>query len=707
MNNMSFAGFFKRLQYKVRLHARLLDTNRDSNSFAAPGVDDTIQRIYVINLDRKPDRWHQISRELGRFHDRSSVPLTSITHRFSAVDARYLKDKPDATKLRPQYSLADQLQVEPNPRLCGDVESRRRCIVMTPQEIAIALSHMEIWKLIAECDVPYTLILEDDVYFPRGFARSLDAAWRTVISRTSEVGIFDLLYLSFSEVRFYQKTEKRQKGLVRRPRTGIWQASGYVLSREGALRLLELLPAHGPIDLWLNLKFDELNVLSTQYPIIEQRIDVPSTNSYSVLPVLSQVGALTREKPLVVRARKLTGPVFAYGEPGSGLTALATALSMLGYTCCSDLRELPAREQNNLLRKSQKRVFNAYVNIGSLRDHSFTAIATLYPHARFIATTSADGQSDVNYPKRTLVLAEDDKDKWAALSTFLKLEYPVFPYPNCGDIGQREVSELGHENVANLTNQLKFDTSPWIASTKGWQGMSIPQASQDIGPMTNKIQEWSCGVNLDPISWKLRNDTFPSNLALFVPSNFEADSSEAARLTLRKEMTPVRSFTSGAIASRQTFLYGTFMAELRPSNVSGVITGIFLHRNGPRQEIDIEFLGKDTTKMLVNVYYNPGIEGTKLEYGYRGTPVLIDLGFDAAEEFHRYEIEWYPHSIRWRVDRQLVHERVLWNPTPIPNLPMEFNVNLWHSRSKELAGKLNSTALPAQTELKLIRICCY
>ena len=108
--------------------------------------------------------------------------------------------------------------------------------------------------------------------------------------------------------------------------------------------------------------------------------------------------------------------------------------------------------------------------------------------------------------------------------------------------------------------------------------------------------------------------------------------------------------------------------------------------------------------MLVNVFYNPGIEGAKLEYGYRGTPVLIDLGFDASKEFHFYEIEWSKHAIRWFVDKNVVYERVLWDPTPIPNLPMEFNINLWHSRSKELAGKLDKSRIPAISKIKSVTI---
>lgn len=705
MNIMSFSGFFERQRHKLMLHTRLLDTKTKANSFATMEADNAIQRIYVINLDRKPDRWHQVRRELERIRSRSGAPLSSITRRYSAIDARYFDGDPDDKILQPHYSLADHLLVEPNPRLRVDAKSRARRIVMTPQEVAVALSHIEVWKLIAASDVLYTLVLEDDIYFRRGFARRLDAAWLDVMYRSSKDAAFDLLYLSFQDVGISSQAKKQPTRPVRKPDRGIWQASGYVLSQAGARRLLELLPVHGPIDLWLNLQFSQLDVLTTKRPIIEQRIDVTSTNSYSIMPILSQVGAFTREKPLVVQMQELTGPVLAYGKSESGLTALATALSMLGYTCCSDLRELPTQEWSNLLAKRRDRSFNAYVNIGSLSDQSLTNIAKLYPNARFIFTTLDNAQPLALAPGRMLYLPDGHRDKWAALSAFLEREYPAFPYPACDDIGQRDIAKGDNEDRKPLPfRQLKFDSSPWIASSKKWQGIAVAEACQENGLKAGAIREWYGGNYLDDNHWKLRDDTFPSNLAIFTPDNIEVNSPGVTKLMLREQATLVRSFTSGAIATRQALLYGTFAAELRPSNVSGLITGMFLHRNGPHQEIDIEFLGKDTTKMLVNVFYNPGVEGTKLEYGYRGTPTLIELGFDAAEEFHLYEIEWHAHAIRWCVDGYVVHERVLWNPTPIPNLPMEFNVNLWHSRSKELAGKLDTLRIPARAEIKHIRI---
>ena len=152
------------------------------------------------------------------------------------------------------------------------------------------------------------------------------------------------------------------------------------------------------------------------------------------------------------------------------------------------------------------------------------------------------------------------------------------------------------------------------------------------------------------------------------------------------------------------YLYGTFSAEIQPAAAPGLVTGFFLHRNGPRQEIDVEFPGHQRQHMLVNVYYNPGQPGDKFEYGYRGTPVMVDLGFDASSDIHLYEIEWQPDLIRWSVDGRVVHERVDWAPTPVPQHPMELNVNLWPTRSRELAGKLDRTALPAEARVRDVRI---
>ena len=739
MNTSTYLGLFSRLRFWAMLGARYLDTNVRSESFGADERHDAIQRIYVINLDRKPDRWRQVSGELGRLLDRSGKPFTAISRRFSAVDARYCKELPDSELIRSEYSLADQLFVQPDPRLDGNIDPYDRAIEMTPQEIAVALSHVEVWKRIAEGDRLYTLVLEDDVYFRRGFVSMLDDAWAELMQRSEKIPALDMLYVSYEQADGAVPRRPFSKRLFR-PVTGLWQLSGYVLSRSGAQKLLGMLPVRGPVDLWINHRFRDLNVYATRQSIIEQRPDLPSTNSYSVLPILSQVGVITREKPLLVKGKTMPGPVFAFGMSGSGLTALAMALSMLGYRCCDNVAALPANEHADLFGKKRGRVFDAYVNIGTFNPHALVELARIYPRARFILTVDDDGQLTGSVEKRrgasheggellvdedwpaglltklseevhgnVLVLPARYRDKWELLCGFLGCDYPVDAFPECEDqaqrpplIGARASDRGGWPQV----KRLKSDLSPWIVPRKDWHGIPLVAAGEavrrDSGCINDGLTDEFGG--LDNELWVLRDDTFPSNLALFRPSNFTIGADNIAQLTLREEVTAVRRFTSAALASRRRYVYGRFVAEMRPSNVPGLITGIFLHRNAPRQEIDLEFVGKDTTKLLVNVYYNPGDEGTKLEYGYRGTPALIDLGFDASSDFHRYEIEWCCDCIRWRVDGQLVHERAMWEPTPIPHLPLQFNVNLWHSRSTQLAGKLAAGCLPAQAFIKGIGI---
>ena len=175
-------------------------------------------------------------------------------------------------------------------------------------------------------------------------------------------------------------------------------------------------------------------------------------------------------------------------------------------------------------------------------------------------------------------------------------------------------------------------------------------------------------------------------------------------LIVKKESLGVRDYSAASISSRDRFLFGRFEAELQATKVLGIVTGFFLHRDSPRQEIDIEIVGSRPDRLLVNVFYNPGAEGASFDYGYRGSPSFLELGFDASGSLHRYAIEWGPGQIRWLVDDQLVHERANWNPTPIPQLPMTLHVNTWPSRSRELAGRLADRRLPATSVVRSISV---
>lgn len=702
------------LLHRARLAARLMPHRRRSVAFGRHRTGDpAIERILVINLDREHRRRIRMETELARLRDVSGRGLHLRTRRLPAVDARLLDDAAmrDAPVQR-SYRLAEQLAVDPEPLLDVNSAGNER-VEMTRQEVAVALSHIRAWETIVDSDAQFTLVVEDDVVPAFGFSRTLDRAWLSAHTG-DRAGGFDLLYLSYKAVG--AAAPLVGTGPVISPPPGLWWLSGYVLSHAGARKLLGMLPIRGPIDMWVNHQFERLRVLAVGNSILHQRRDMASTNSYSVLPTLTRLGVISDARPHLPKPARLPTPIFGTGLPGSGLTAVATALSMLGYRCASDWSHLPETEQSVLDRGSRRRLFDAYVNIASLTSDCLRELGRRYPRARFIVCTPPmDGATprDTDHvtllegsvgANRVLHLPQDHPDKWDALCSFLDVAYPDSAYPAQPDLDVRPLRSeppAQPETSYRHSNRQRADSVPWVISDPAWVGLH-PEGQTTSSAVRHVIDDNF--LKLDPAVWNVRRDTFPSNLAIFTTNNVTAGTATGAQLTLTSTATAVRDFAAGAIATRKRFRYGHFSALIRPAAVPGLITGLFLHRDLPRQEIDIEFAGRNSTQMLVNVYYNPGTVGAKMQYGYRGASSLIDLGFDAAEEFHLYEIEWQPSIIRWLVDGRVVHERGVWDPTPIPDRPLEFNINLWYSQSAELAGRLDHRQLPAHSHVQAARV---
>ena len=672
-----------------------------------------IEHIYVINLNRQPTRLAEMEKELRHVLDWSGAELWSHTERYAAVDANHFMQEPlKDDDIDPIYTLGDQLFVEPQPLALPTRLELNSPIHMSHPEIAVARSHINIWRQVAASNHKYALVLEDDVCFRFGFTTHLDQAWGEIKIDSDRKSNFDILYLSYEEVK-HGAPKTFLSSNVFRPVRGLWHLSGYVISREGAQKLLRLLPCRGPVDLWINHQFGVLDVLATKRSIISQRRDVASTNSYSILPALTKIGAITSESASMFHIRPSEKPVFAFGPGGSGLSSLAMALSMLGYRCCSDLQALPDAEHKMLLAERGDRVFDAYVNIRSLAGEA-CALRKRYPQAKFIITTSKTEIADESDLKilddlngaDIAILHLEASNKWQVVCEHLRCAPPAYSFPELADLGQRQLLCGTIESEAVLICKIaKRDKSPWIVEPRQrWQGIpSIPiEGGSPIAATPVRISD--CFKFLDTKRWLLRDDTFTDNLALFRPSNIELHSELGAALSIRRKSLGVREYSAASLTSRDQYLFGRFEAVIKASNAPGVVTGFFLHRDSPRQEIDIEIAGNRTDRLLVNVFYNPGDEGAKFDYGYRGAASYIDLGFDASEAYHRFAIEWRPGEIRWFVDNHLVHRRVDWDPTPIPHLPMALHVNAWPTRSKELTGRLANRRLPTTTIIKSIEL---
>lgn len=126
-------------------------------------------------------------------------------------------------------------------------------------------------------------------------------------------------------------------------------------------------------------------------------------------------------------------------------------------------------------------------------------------------------------------------------------------------------------------------------------------------------------------------------------------------------------YTGAEYRTSEKYHYGMYEIAMKPAKNPGIVSSFFTY-TGPSDgtqwdEVDIEFLGKDTTKVQFNYWTN----------GVGGNEFLYDLGFDASEEYHTYGFEWLADSITWYVDGQAVYKAT----NNIPKTPSKIMMNFW------------------------------
>lgn len=137
------------------------------------------------------------------------------------------------------------------------------------------------------------------------------------------------------------------------------------------------------------------------------------------------------------------------------------------------------------------------------------------------------------------------------------------------------------------------------------------------------------------------------------------------------------SYTAGEARTALHYGYGDFEVSMKPAKKEGTASTFFTC-TGPydtgldgepqkHDEIDIEFLGKDTTKVQFNYFVNG-----KGEHEY-----MYNLGFDASKEYHTYGFRWTKDYIVWFVDGKPVYKVEASENNPLPSAPGRMLMNYW------------------------------
>lgn len=163
---------------------------------------------------------------------------------------------------------------------------------------------------------------------------------------------------------------------------------------------------------------------------------------------------------------------------------------------------------------------------------------------------------------------------------------------------------------------------------------------------------WSNGGQFN-VTWRKANCTFNDNKMQLIISEDTAGGSIP--------------FAGAEYRTRKFYGYGRYEVSMKPIKNDGVVSSFFTYTGpsdkNPWDEIDIEFLGKDTTKVQFN--YFTGGRGNH-EY-------MHDLGFDASEDFHTYAFEWHEDKIVWFVDGVEVYTAT----NNIPKTRGKIMMNAW------------------------------
>ena len=171
--------------------------------------------------------------------------------------------------------------------------------------------------------------------------------------------------------------------------------------------------------------------------------------------------------------------------------------------------------------------------------------------------------------------------------------------------------------------------------------------------------------------------------------------SAGATLRLKPQKYQGNGFTGGSLRRTVTTHFGRYEALMQPARGAGVVTGFFTY-TGPyygtlHDEIDIEFLGRDTRKLHLSWW----VDGALSSH-------VVPLGFDAADGPRLYAFEWHPNRLRWFVEGRLVHE-VRAESSAIPAVPSYLFFNLW-AADQRLQGWAGQTAEGTTTTARILSV---
>lgn len=208
-------------------------------------------KIIYINLDRRPDRNLNVIEQLKK------VGLENITERFSAIDGKKLDlDNYDTNIITPR----------------GIEFAKKSEIIythLTLGAIGCAESHRTIYQKIIDENINSCLILEDDITFDDKFNEKLKYIENDIKVNNKINNNYDLFFLGFHPGTTYDESMRYKT---------VYGLFGYIVTKSGAKKLLNLFPITYQIDTEISRNTDKINIYGVKY---SERLILSDQSQYS------------------------------------------------------------------------------------------------------------------------------------------------------------------------------------------------------------------------------------------------------------------------------------------------------------------------------------------------------------------------------------------------------------------------------------------
>jgi len=189
-------------------------------------------KILYINLKHRTDRNENVIEELNKLN------LQEKAVRIDAVNGRELNINKLPDNLITKKGKEDALN-----------ENQKVYTYLTPGAIGCAISHKKTYEYIVNNRLKSALILEDDITIDEDFNNKLNGLLRNIPKD------FDILFLGYHSTS--DKYLKRVNTFYSKP-TKLYGLFGYIVTFEGAKKLLEIFPITQQIDSEIPLHFDKI-----------------------------------------------------------------------------------------------------------------------------------------------------------------------------------------------------------------------------------------------------------------------------------------------------------------------------------------------------------------------------------------------------------------------------------------------------------------